>query len=228
MSLKRSLGNLKSQLSTRLNFPYLYRKPSYSQEGEDMILKKIFAEKDKGFYIDVGAFHPFLYSNTQLLYEKGWKGINIEPTPGRINLFKRVRKRDINLEYAIGNRKRTLDFQMFTKPALNTFDKKRAQVISNSKQSQLKKTVRIQTRRLDDILNHHLSEHQHIDLLNIDVEGFELQVLKSNDWKKFKPDIILVENFHYLPSLSYLKKYEYEPFAQTYSTQFFKQIDLKL
>jgi hypothetical protein len=79
---------------------HLHKNGSYSQDGEDMVLKVFFYEnkrKYEGFYIDVGAHHPFRFSNTAFFYQKGWRGINIEPTPDLIKKFKRYRKRDINL-----------------------------------------------------------------------------------------------------------------------------------
>src|SRR3989344_4572766 len=77
----------------------LLGKRSYSQSGEDMILRSIFDDKKEGFYVDVGAFHPKLYSNTYYFYKRGWRGINIEPNPGA-NFG--IRKGDINLKCGIG------------------------------------------------------------------------------------------------------------------------------
>ena len=57
---------------------------SYSQEGEDMVLRSFFeGQKNyKGFFVDVGAHHPYRFSNTLHFYKKGWRGINIDPQPG--------------------------------------------------------------------------------------------------------------------------------------------------
>ena len=76
---------------------------SYSQEGEDMVLRSFFEGKKnyKGFYIDVGAHHPYRYSNTLYFYKKGWCGINIEPTPGAIKTFNFFRRRYININFGI-------------------------------------------------------------------------------------------------------------------------------
>ena len=65
---------------------------SYSQEGEDMVLSRIFSDKNKGFYVDVGAHHPIRFSNTYKFYKLGWHGINIEPNPDSFNLFTMYRK----------------------------------------------------------------------------------------------------------------------------------------
>jgi hypothetical protein len=66
----------------------------YSQAGEDAILSNIFnyvLPTDRGFYVDVGAYHPFKHSNTYLLYRAGWRGINIDPRPGSKALFDKHR-----------------------------------------------------------------------------------------------------------------------------------------
>ncbi len=71
---------------------------SYSQEGEDLILQRFFETKENGFYIDVGAHNPTRFSNTFIFYLKGWRGINIEPTPGSKTAFDSVRPKDLNIE----------------------------------------------------------------------------------------------------------------------------------
>ena len=73
---------------------------SYSQDFEDFILFYLFIEK--GFYIDVGANDPNIFSVTKAFYERGWHGINIEPLPFKYKLLKQYRPRDINLQYGIG------------------------------------------------------------------------------------------------------------------------------
>src|SRR6186713_1276577 len=74
-----------------------YYSISYSQEGEDLILKRFFSEKSGGFYVDVGAHHPKRFSNTYMFYKEGWSGINIDAMPGSMKLFNKVRSKDINL-----------------------------------------------------------------------------------------------------------------------------------
>ena len=75
---------------------------SYSQEGEDLLLRRIFEHQKIGFYVDVGAHHPFRFSNTYLLYKRGWRGINIDAMPGSMRLFRKFRPRDTNIECGVG------------------------------------------------------------------------------------------------------------------------------
>lgn len=76
---------------------------SYAQQGEDLILREILNYASTGFYVDVGAHHPFRFSNTYLFYKQGWRGINIDAMPGSMTLFHRFRPRDINIECGVAN-----------------------------------------------------------------------------------------------------------------------------
>lgn len=77
---------------------FAHRQLSFSQEGEDLILQRLLADRPPGFFVDVGAYHPIRFSNTYVLYRQGWRGINIDATPGAMRLFSEVRSEDINLE----------------------------------------------------------------------------------------------------------------------------------
>src|ERR1700726_1466588 len=70
---------------------------AYSQDGEDMILRRLFERQKSGFYVDVGAHHPYRFSNTCYFYRRGWRGINIDPNPEAIAAFRRDRPHDINV-----------------------------------------------------------------------------------------------------------------------------------
>lgn len=161
------------------------------QEGENIILERIFAKKKKGFYIDVGAHHPIRFSNTFNLYQRGWIGINIEPNKKNIRYFEKYRPRDINLNIAINNNNKKTVYYQFNDPALNTTDIK----IKNLrvKHGLAYKKNKINTDTLKNVLLEHCKKNQIIDLLKIDVEGNELEVLKSNDWSTFVPKVIICE-----------------------------------
>jgi FkbM family methyltransferase len=168
---------------------------SFSQEGEDIMLKRIIGEKSQGFYIDVGAHHPYRFSNTFIFYEKGWKGLNIDALPGTKELFDRERPRDINLEVGVSQSGSDLTYYMFNEPALNTFDVEESKKKDGSCEGQyfIENEKTIKTEPLSSIFDRHLSEGQEIDFMTVDVEGLDLEVLKSNDWKRYRPQILLVE-----------------------------------
>ena len=207
----------------------------YSQEGEDAILNRIFEEQKSGYYVDVGAHHPKRFSNTYFFYKKGWSGINIDAAPGSMNDFKIYRKRDINIEAAISDKTEKCTYHMFNDGALNTLDAKIAQKIdAENSQLNIIKKINLETKQLSQILDLHLPQNQQIDFLSVDVEGLDLQVLKSNNWNLFKPKIILVESHDFSfensdqnETFQYLKSLGYHFFAKTVSTVFFAIRDSK-
>lgn len=202
----------------------------YSQEGEDLVLRELFTGKTDGFYIDVGALHPKRFSNTYCFYLLGWHGINIDAMPGSMELFNRERPRDINLEVAISDKKEKLIYYMFNEPALNGFSKE----ISEKRNIEPYKIINQKemfTCTLAEILDRYLSVGTKIDYLNVDVEGLDLQVLKSNNWSKYRPQIILVEDLNLYDSIDeyrnsgivkYLNEQKYVLFSKTIRTLFFK------
>lgn len=206
-----------------------YYQKSYAQEGEDLILyRMIYGKIEKGFYVDVGAHHPKRFSNTYFFYEQGWQGINIEPMPGSKRNFDKVRTRDINLEIPINSTEEELTYYIFNDPALNGFSKDISLLRNQSPDYRIIKTVNMKTKTLSSVLNEHLSGEQKINLLSIDVEGLDLEVLKSNDWRNYKPDFIMVEEKEFnivQPEqsniFSFLKQMNYQLVAKTLSTLIF-------
>jgi len=208
-----------------------YAVKSYSQEGEDLILKRFFesGKSETGFYVDVGAYHPFRFSNTYFFYKKGWRGINIDATPGCMRLFNKIRQRDLNLEYAISESKEALPYYMFKDAALNTFSKELVDNYIKNGHILLREEM-IKIYPLSKILDDYLDRGTKIDFMSVDAEGFDLQVLKSNDWDKYRPIVILVESldFDLVSSDSseiyeYLTGIGYKLFAKTINTLFFKK-----
>lgn len=169
------------------------RQECYSQEGEDLVIARMFSKAD-GFYVDVGAHHPIRFSNTYLLYRRGWRGINIDAAPGSMNEFRHLRPDDVNLEYLVSDNTEPRQFYMFNEPALNTGEPTLARE-RDEQQSQYKVigTTILQPRSLASILTEYLPPGRRIDLLNVDVEGLDLDVLRSNDWHRFRPTVILAE-----------------------------------
>ncbi len=166
---------------------------AYSQDGEDMVLRRLFEGKERGFYVDVGAHHPYRFSNTCYFYRRGWRGINIDPNPDAIAEFRRDRPSDINVCVGVSDKTGDLSFHFFNEPALNTFDPDLATERARLPGYRLLEIRNVPVRRLDDLLSEHLPRERKIDFLSIDVEGMDLSVLRSNDWTRFRPRILLVE-----------------------------------
>lgn len=177
----------------------------YSQFGEDQILLEIFGEKRDGFYVDVGAHHPQRYSNTYLLHARGWKGINIDPDPHTIELFKAARPHDRNILTGIGVREEELDYYRFSDSAVNTFVKEEAERWMGKDWLTFEGVRKVPVRPLRAVLSEH-APGKKIDLINIDVEGMGLEVLESLDWGEHRPHVIVVEGEvrEYLEGKGYL------------------------
>lgn len=175
---------------------FIRYKKSYSQDGEDVVLQSFFEDKKnyKGTYVDIGAHHPIRFSNTRSFYNRGWSGINIDPTPGSMTPFNLLRSRDINLEIGIGKAPGELIFYCFNEPALNTFDKALADLRSKTSKYKITKKINVKIETLETVLRDHLPPKTNIDFFTIDVEGLDLDVLLSNDWNNYSPNYILVED----------------------------------
>lgn len=205
-----------------------YSTKSYSQEGEDLILNRIFEKKGVGFYIDVGAHHPKRFSNTYLFYKKGWSGLNVDAMPNSMARFDRIRPRDINIEKPISSRKEILKYYIFNEPALNGFSKELSEKRNSKKDYYIKSTKDIETVTLEELLDEHLPNGQNIDFLSIDVEGLDFEVLKSNNFDKYQPEIILVEilgsnlaDLEINEITLYLKNLDYFVYAKAVNTVIF-------
>lgn len=226
----------------------LWSRNYYGQFGEDAVLQGIFQEEEwlaateakhdsnkskTGFYVDVGAFAPIQHSNTYWFYKKGWHGINIDATPGSMEIFNRVRRRDINLETAISASDGELTYYVWGKPNVcNTTSKEIAEKLS--KAGHLPEEIRVKCRTLKRVLDEKLPAGQSIDFLSIDVENHNLEVLKSNDWEKYRPRVVLVESDGEVKDLNdlaiseivnFMRKFQYEVRAWVKPTLIFKLKD---
>lgn len=207
------------------NQKFAFHHLSFSQEGEDGILQRLFERKASGFYVDVGSHHPQRFSNTYRFYLRGWNGINIDPLPGSKARFDALRRRDVNLQLGISGSPGMLTYYSFKEPAFNTFDPG----VAASRESPLISKERIQVLPLVDVLDQYVSPNQNIDFLTVDVEGLDLQVLRSNDWSRYRPSYVLAEALgmrdieQVLNSdlNRYMASEEYSLFAKCVNTLFF-------
>jgi FkbM family methyltransferase len=174
-------------------WPLAHAALSFAQEGEDLILRRHFEGRGAGTYVDVGAHHPWRFSNTYLFYRQGWSGLNIDATPGSMEAFRRKRPRDRNVEAAVAGAARTITFFAFDDPALNTFD---PAAVERAKAAgyRVVEERKLRTTTLAELLREHLPGGR-IDFLSVDVEGLDAEVLGSNDWDAFAPEVVLAETF---------------------------------
>lgn len=167
----------------------------FSQYGEDGILHKLF-DKKKGFYIDVGAHHPFRQSNTARMWCMGWSGVNIDANPKSIKIFDKVRNHDINIWGAIlsdEDADKTPNIKLnFSKE----LDLRASVSVEISKERGLDQSIEVPTLSLTKIVNSHAASHEgDFDFLNIDIEGLDLAAISGiSKWKKI-PSVIAIESY---------------------------------
>ena len=175
----------------RITFFKTINKEFYSQFGEDKILNEIILKNfTKGFYVDVGCFHPKKHSNTYLLYIKGWNGINIDMEVDKINSFKLARPSDFNILSAVSDKNIKTKFYTTQEYGVgSTLEKDFIKKENNVLQEKI-----ISTKTLNEIIENSPYKNKEIDLLNIDVEGLDFKVLCSLDFNIYNPKIIIIES----------------------------------
>jgi FkbM family methyltransferase len=168
-----------------------YKKLSYSQCGEDIIIEFIFSNLGIKYpsYIDIGAHHPFYISNTALFYKKGCRGVCVEPDPYLFKEIMAVRKKDICLNIGIGfNQASEADFYIMSTPTLNTFSKEQALAYKNYK---IKEKVQIKLKTIDSIIDEYCEKTP--NFISLDVEGLDYLILKAFNFTKYRPEVFCLE-----------------------------------
>ena len=158
--LRRSLVPLLRSLTTI----------SFSQYGEDVLLHALVPQA-RGFYIDVGAYHPWRSSNTYRLYLRGWRGITVEPNIDAAALFRRMRPSDTHLTLGISEQPSKLTYFRFKDAINNSFDVARAAKLKDD----LVAEISVDCIPLRDIVSAHCVGTP-IDLLSVDCEGLDREV----------------------------------------------------
>jgi len=165
-----------------------------SQFGEDKFILDLFNKDYRGKYLDLGCYHPTRHSNTHILYQSGWTGINIDLNPLTIELFNFMRPKDFNYNIGISNSEEEKELYFINEfNTQNTLDKNQLNFLKNHhniKDREILKT-KLKTKKLETILLD--NNFYNIDFFNIDIEGHELEVIESIDFDKFKFKYICIE-----------------------------------
>lgn len=164
---------------------------SFSQFGEDLFLEVLFRHQQSGFYVDIGAHDPYRYSNTYCLFRKGWRGINVDMDKKLIARFAHERPNDINIVAAVSSQVEERRVRIFNDPAVNTMVDEKVRDYSRNWKVLEEQTV--STTTLKELLDQHCPVGVLPHLFNVDVEGLDLDVLRGNDWDKYRPEVVLVE-----------------------------------
>ena len=158
---------------------------SYAQDKEDLILADILKDVKKGFYVDVGANSPTVYSVTKAFYEMGWNGINIEPLPDMYAELCADRERDINLNIGISNTEGIMTLH------IDNMGSTLSDKVVFDNRMQDKPTIKIDVDTLTHVVDTCFVKEIHF--LKVDVEGFEKQVLEGFDFS-IRPWVICMES----------------------------------
>jgi FkbM family methyltransferase len=200
MNVKRFLNKCKRGLDVvRLN-----ANASYSQAGEDLIVQYLFNSIgiEKPTYLDIGTNHPEICNNTYLFYLKGARGVCIEPDIAMISRIKKVRPGDVLLNIGIGIGA-TGKFPFYLFPAAykgwNTFSEQEA--LLRSKETGVSfELALVECKSLNEIITAYFKPAP--NFISIDVEGLDLEILKTLDFEKFRPEVICVETIPFAVGLS--------------------------
>jgi len=164
---------------------------SYAQNFEDIMIARLFSAEHRGFYVDIGAAHPEFLSVTCHFYKQGWSGINIEPTSQFYPLLRDARPNDLNLNCAIGEKAGRAAFYEISGFAENsTLNAAVADTLASTNLASTPHEVEVI--RLDTLCDLHVQDKT-IDFMKIDVEGGELGVIRSGDWNRYRPRLLIVE-----------------------------------
>lgn len=227
------LKKVKRRLFTvdKINVKGEFIKKSYSQCGEDLIVKFIFDNLNiiNPTYLDIGAHHPHHISNTALFHENGSTGINIEPDPTLFQAFLKERKNDINLNIGVGNKTELLDFYVMSSSTLNTFSFEEANNYQKEGNYRIVDTKKIMVKTLSEILIEYCNS-VFPQFLSLDAEGIDEIIIKSIDFENNYPIVICIETISFSTTgngikntelIKYIESKGYLLYADTYINTIF-------
>ena len=206
---------------------------SYSQAGEDAILRFLFTDKKLApiSYLDIGTNTPDFGSNTYLFYRSGSTGVCVEADRSLIPDIARLRPRDkvLNVGVSTGTAGEA-DFYIFDVHGLSTFDKAEADKRAASGQFKLTEVAKVKLIDINTILRDNFAQRP--DLLSIDIEGLDLAVLKTLDFDRYPIPVVCVETCRYSEDhvrpkdhaiAEFMLTKGYEVYADTYINTIFVQ-----
>lgn len=230
---------LKSKLSASLDLLTGSSKYTYAQFGEDILMDTLFTQTlqiNRPTYLDIGANNPKGGSNTYLFYLKGCYGVCVEPDINLYNKIRAVRPNDRNINAGVGNGElKEAVFYYFPQPytGWNTFSREEALLKQEKSGVQFKNDKIIPFISINTIIQENFEDCP--DLVSIDVEGLDLEILKSLDFDKYKPAVFCVETMEFNSKnmgrkneqiIRFMAEKGYVVYADTYINSIFARKDL--
>jgi hypothetical protein len=206
--IKKTVGNILNFISNSNTLGFLvinklykligrrsWPDQTYAQRAEDFFMGKLLGDVSNIKYMDIGAYHPFIFSNTWEFYQKGGKGINIDMSPDTIKIFNKLRPKDKNICASIGKADKTGTAYFLERNAVslvNTLDPAVAQEWKNLfGKTPVEKSIDIFT--LATIFKKYGINPSEIDVVSIDVEGMDEVVLAQWPFDQGSPRVFCVE-----------------------------------
>ncbi|HVT85797.1 MAG TPA: FkbM family methyltransferase [Chitinophagaceae bacterium] len=221
---------------TKLFFANMRR--SYSQSGEDIIISDLFSrlQINKPSYLDIGANDPVALSNTYRLYTRGSHGVCVEPNPVLFKKLLRKRSKDICINTGVAfDEQKEATYYIFPEKfhGLNTFSKTDAEFWENTGTAEIGKhkieeKITMPLISVNEIIEKYLLPHP--NFITIDVEGLDLEIIKTLDFEKYKPEVFCVETLQYATNnketknrelINFLQGMGYFVYADTYINTIF-------
>jgi len=165
---------------------------SYSQSGEDRLAWELLGRRRGGCYVDLGCHDAVRLSNTYFLYRKGWRGVAVDAAGHHAARFARHRREDRFVAAGVGSEPAgSRPFYVHSATALSTFSAAQSARYAGQGHPCVE-VVTVPVRTVADLLAEHVGDRP-IDFLTVDLEGCDLEALASNDWNRFRPELVCVE-----------------------------------
>lgn len=236
-----SIKALIKRTLTKLFFSHLRR--SYSQSGEDIIISDLFnkLQINKPTYLDIGANEPVALSNTYRSYTRGSRGVCVEPNPVLYSKLLKIRRKDISINAGVAfDEQKEATYYIFPEKlhGLNTFSRTEAEFWENTGTTEIgkhktEKKMLMPLISINEVIKKYFRPHP--NFISIDVEGLDLQIIKSLNFEKYKPEVFCVETLRYSERgmetknqelIDFLKSKGYFVYADTYINTIFCRKDV--
>lgn len=172
---------------------------SHSQHADDYIAWQLLGSKNKGLVIEVGAFDGKHLSNSFSLEEIGWSSICIEPNPKIFSFLQKNRPKSTNINVAIVSDENVKEISFFSEKlgVLSgcNYDEEdiKKRYKNRGVQYEDPEEIKVAAKTLNKVASELNLNQKSIEIISIDVEGFEMQVLEGFNLNTYQPGLFVIE-----------------------------------